>query len=185
MKIRYILIIYLLSFVPAGAQNLSLTGNHIQVTGQQVDQNSWYFDMGDSVMILMNMQDFNQLITEIRYLQADTTKSQKIIAAKNELIEKFEKYQAKADTHIVVQQELISKADSLYVGYKGLYTDLKKIYGMSKFSIIPGVGLMNPPNEENWDFIGSVGVEYEKWQGQFQFGKQYKAVVIGRRFPIF
>jgi hypothetical protein len=185
MKKSIVLSVLLSAVLVAGAQNLILTGDGIRVDGTQVDRNSWYFDMGDSVMVMMNMQDLNELITEIRYLQADTLKTRKIIEAKNELIQKFEEYQAKADDHIAVQEKMISTADSLYKGYKGLYTDLKKICGTSKFSLIPAIGLVDLPAEDRRPFIGSVGVEYNKWQGHFQLGKDYKAVVIGVRFPIF
>jgi hypothetical protein len=185
MKKWFVSIFCLLDLLSAGAQNLMLTGDNLQVVGRQVDRNSWYFESGDSVMILMNMADFNQLITEIRYLQADTAMNLKIIEANNELIEKFENYQGKADSHIVIQEKLIDTVDSLYTRYRGLYTDLKKIYATQKFSLIPGIGLVDLPAEDRRAFIGSVGIEYNKWQGHFQLGKNYKAVVVGLRFPIF
>jgi hypothetical protein len=185
MKKSATLFFYLACFLPVHAQQLTLTGNNMIVTGNQVDKNSWYFDMNDSVMILMNMKDFNKLIAEIEYLRADTAKTRRIIDVNNDLISKYENYEAKADSHIVVQEKLIDTADSLYKGYKDLYSDLKKIYGISTFSLIPGVGLLDLPSEDRRTFVGSIGVEYNKWQGQFQLGKNYKAIVVGLRIPVF
>ncbi|HEX9652138.1 MAG TPA: hypothetical protein VGA99_00375, partial [bacterium] len=93
-------------------------------------------------------------------------------------------YQQRADDHIKVQQQLISTADSLYTGYKSLYHDLKKITGLNTLSLIAGVGLIDPPGA-SWRPVGSFGVGINNYLTQFQFGKDYKGLVVGVRWPVF
>lgn len=166
------------------AQTSSMTLGDKTIQGQQVKKEAWLFQDEEDTIIAVTFEAYNDLVEEIKQLKADTNRLNAIITAKNELIERHKDYEVTADEHIDVQRRLIQTADSLYVGYKSLYGDLKKIYGLNTLSVIPGLGFYSLPDRSERVF-GSVGIAYKKTQGHIQFGRNYTGVLLGFRLPVF
>jgi hypothetical protein len=166
------------------AQELVLMRGDEIIQGSQIDEDSWSFRIQGEEYLLAKKSLIAELSKKIELLQADTTHLQKIIAAKDTLLKSFDTYEKSAEEHIQTQKELITTADSLYTGYKDLYHDLKRIVGLSTFSLTPGIGILNLTNDD-WKLIGSLGIGYHDWLGQFQFGKDYKGIVVGFRWTLF
>lgn len=166
------------------AQELVLLRENQRFEATQVDEDSWKFLIESEEFSLVKSSLIIELNKKIEILQADTTRLHKIIRAKEDLLESFENYEEKADAHIRVQEELITTADSLYTGYKDLYTDLKRITGLTTFALTGGVGLIDPPGD-TWRPIGSLGARINTWSGQLQFGKEYWGVLVGVQWSLF
>ncbi len=167
-----------------GQQTATLTIGSERIAGRQLDGGNWEFLIDGAPYLLMKKEVIADLAKEIELLKNDKELCEKVIAAKDTLLKRFENYQQKADKHIEVQQKLISTADSLYTGYKSLYHDLKKITGVNTLSLVAGVGLIDPPGA-SWRPVGSLGVGINNYVAQFQFGKEYKGLVFGVRWPVF
>lgn len=168
---------------PASGQATLTIGNE-RITGRQLDAQTWEFEINGQPFLLMKKEVVAALSKKIELLENDKTLYEKVIAAKDTLLNRFENYQQRADHHIAVQQKLIVTADSLYTGYKSLYNDLKKITGLNTLSLVAGVGLIDPPGA-SWRPVGSLGVGINNYVAQFQFGKEYKGLVVGVRWPVF
>jgi hypothetical protein len=187
MKSIYLLILLVSMFLPLAAlaqPTATLMIGNQQITGRQLDAETWEFIINGEPFLLLKKNVVADLAKKIELLENDKTLSEKIIAAKDTLIRNFENYQQQADRHIEIQQKLIATADSLYSGYKSLYSDLKKITGLNTFSLTAGVGLIDPPGA-SWRPVGSLGVGINNYLAQFQFGKEYKGLVVGVRWPVF
>lgn len=106
-----------------------------------------------------------------------------LLAIQKRLIQGYERFENAANEHISNQEKIIEKADELYTGYKSLYSDLKKISGLSKYSILAGVGLAQV-TENEWKPIVSFGFGYRNWYAQYQLRKNYGCLVVGFRLPL-
>ncbi len=187
MKRTYLIILLISLFAPLAllAQpTATLTIANQQIAGRQLDAETWEFTINGEPFLLLKKNVVADLAKKIELLENDKTLYEKVIAAKDTLLNRFENYQQKADDNIQAQQKLIATADSLYSGYKSLYTDLKKITGLNTFSLTAGVGLIDPPGA-SWRPVGSLGVGINNYLAQFQFGKEYKGLVVGVRWPLF
>ncbi len=169
--------------VAATAQEMAIVRDGVRIQGRKIDDTTWLFNVGGQEFLLMQKSWVEALSKKVELLENDLTRSEKVIAAKDTLLKRFETYEQKADAHIEVQKELINTADSLYTGYKSLYHDLKKIAGLSTFALTAGVGLIDPPGA-SWRPVGSLGVGINNWMAQFQFGKEYRGLVVGVRWPV-
>jgi len=154
------------------------------ILGRPSGSDAWVFQDSSDTLIAIKFSEYKELNKMIEELLLQEKRMEAIIKAKDELRETIENYEQKADNHIDVQTRLISTADSLYQGYKSLYTDLKKIFGVSKFSLIVGGGVGRVSGDDVRPF-GNVGAEYQKFQGNLQFGSGYKGISLGYRIPIF
>lgn len=171
----------LLLMYMADAQRLQIDNKTL--SGSEVTEDTWYFQDEEDTIIAVSFHIYNELVKKARAQEAETQRLKEILQAKEALIASFESYESAADEHIEVQKALVSTADSLYTGYKGLYQDLKKLYPNHTLSLIPGLGYYDLP-EKNGVML-SLGLDYKKVQGQFQFAEDYKGVVIGYRIPLF
>lgn len=178
------LLLILSPLILQAQQTATLTIGNDRITGRQIDAETWEFQINGESFLLLKKDVVAALSKKIDLLENDKTFYEKVIAAKDTLLDNFETYQQKADKHIEVQQKLISTADSLYAGYKSLYNDLKKITGLNTLSLVAGVGLIDPPGA-SWRPVGSLGVGINNYVAQFQFGKEYKGLVVGVRWPVF
>ncbi len=165
-----------------GQNNITLNG--VRINGEEVDNNIWVFQNNQDTIIALKFEEYKALNKKIEELLAAHEWLDSIIIAKNELIAAFEDYEEKADTHIDVQSKLINVGDSLYLGYKSLYNDLRSIYGMQTFSVILGSGAYNY-DKNSWKPYLDVGVAYKNFQGNYQFGKEFKGINLQYVFPLF
>lgn len=177
-----IMVCLAVSGVPAVAQELTLVRGDKTIPGRQIDAESWEFQLDGESYLLVKRAWVQEMARMIEILQSDTARYREILAAKDTLLQKFETFQQKADEHIEVQQRIIKTADTLYTGYKDLYHDLKRLYGLSNFALMAGVGVIDPPGG-SWRPVGSIGLGINNWVTQFQIGDDYKGLVVGLRWP--
>ncbi|MDX1619009.1 MAG: hypothetical protein R3224_09505 [Balneolaceae bacterium] len=156
------------------------------INGREARENIWVFEDSEDSLITIRRQMYRDLTQKIRELQLEGERLEKIIQAKDELIEAFENYEGAADAHIRTQAELIETADSLYLGYKDLYRDLKSIYGINTVSLLLGTGAFNFDRTE-WNAVGSVGVAYKRYEGTVDFGltRSYFGLNLQYSIPLF
>jgi len=172
----------LLGIFPAWCQATLEVGGE-QIAGTSLGNGRWQFTVGGESFILIQEQTLSSLSQQVEEGQADVERLQKIVEAKDELLTAFESFEDTAKAFIDIQQRTLATADSLYRGYEDLYQDSKKLWDTSGFSIIPGVGLVSP--ESGNQFVGSLGIEYEGFQGSIQIGRNYEGVLFGYRFKPF
>lgn len=156
------------------------------ISGSEVADEIWIFQNAADTVIAMNYSEYRALNRKIEELSAGQHRLERIIEAKNELIDAFENYEQKADSHIRTQDAMIETADSLYTGYRDLYRDLKSIYGLNTVSLILGAGSFNH-DQTRWHPVGNVGVTYKQYQGIFEFGigESYKGFLVQYSIPLF
>ncbi len=187
MKTFTLVLMLLLFFslhMELSAQDLTLKRGDQNLSGRKIDENTWLFSIDGVPFLLMKKAELDTLVRKYKLLKNDLDRTNKVIAAKDTLLESFLTYESRADEHIATQKQLINTADSLYVGYKGMYNDLKKMLGLaSTFSIVGGVGLLDPPNA-GWRPVVSAGLGVGNWIGQFQYGKDYKGLLFSARLPL-
>ncbi|NOX36698.1 MAG: hypothetical protein GXO78_04095 [Calditrichaeota bacterium] len=165
------------------AQTVVIHVDQRRYPAQEIEPGIWYVQLEEQEYFLIPRATVDSLTKKIKLLKAKITRDSAVIAALDSLLDRYETYQTAADRHIQLQRQLLQTADSLYRGYKGLYRDAKKLIGWSPFSLNVGLGLARFP-EDRWRPIGSVGVGYRNWQAYYQMGSDYRALVIGIRWPL-
>lgn len=170
--------------VELSAQDLIIKRGDQNIAGRKIDDDNWLFSIEGESFLLMKKVQLDTLVKKYKLLENDLDRTKKVIAAKDTLLEAFSSYEIRAESHIATQKQLINTADSLYVGYKGLYNDLKKMLGLtSTFSVVGGFGVIDPPNA-GWRPVVSAGFGVGNWIGQFQLGKDYKGLFFGAQLPL-
>jgi hypothetical protein len=169
-----------------------IIGITISVFGQDLvvkrgDENLQAIKVGDKIWLLrmdgeeyfiLQRSSVDSLTKKIAIQKATIERHEKVLAINDSLLNKYKNFEQAADMHISNQKKLIATADSLFKGYKSLYSDLKRAVGLSTYSLIPGVGLVHTPGNK-WRPVGSIGVGYYNWLAQYQFGKDYYGVLVG------
>lgn len=185
MKKIVLLPLLTLLYATVSAQT-SITIDGRTITGTEADEDIWVFEDARDTLIAMNFSEYKALNRRIEELLAERKKLNSVIEAKDELIAAFENYEEKADAHILTQEKMIETADSLYTGYKGLYEDLKSIYGIHTFSVVGGVGAYNF-DQTDWHALFSVGAEYKQYQGTVDIGldRSYIGLNLQYSIPVF
>lgn len=144
----------------------------------------WHVQMDGEDFFLLQRSKVDGLTRKIDSLKAVNERHEKVLAAYDSLLKKYATFEESANEHIDTQKALIQTADSLFTGYKSLYTDLKKVVGLSTFSLATGVGWVLPPGEPNSRPVGAVGLGYQNWIGMYQFGKDFHGVTVYYRLPL-
>ncbi|HKJ67447.1 MAG TPA: hypothetical protein VKA68_05785 [bacterium] len=179
---RFIYVLVILAMaVHVKAQQLTVRYQGQTVPVRQVSEDSWEITLDGTPYILLLKSDLADLAKKAELQQAEIERHEKVIEALNNTIEKYETYRKAADQHIQTQKALINTADSLYKGYQSLYQDLKRFAGLSPLAVIGGAGVINPPNS-GIGVVGSLGVRYQNWIGQYQFGKGYQGFMVGVQY---
>lgn len=186
---RIITIVSLCSLMVIGAAahaQTRITIDGKSINGREAREDIWVFEDNEDSLIAIRRDRYRDLTQKIRELTLEGERLEKIIQAKDELIEAFETYEGAADTHIRTQAEMIATADSLYTGYKDLYQDLKSIYGINTVSLLLGAGGFNH-DRIDWYPMGSVGVTYKRIQGIYEFGigEPYNGFQVQYSIPLF
>jgi hypothetical protein len=147
----------------------------------KVDDKIWLLRMDGEEYFILQRSTVDSLTKKIQIQQATITRHEKVLAINDTLLNKFSNFEQSANTQISTQKKLVATADSLFKGYKSLYSDLKRAVGLSTYSLVPGVGLVHTPANK-WRPVGSIGVGYYNWLAQYQFGKDYYGVLVGFRW---
>ncbi|RME01784.1 MAG: hypothetical protein D6814_00850 [Calditrichaeota bacterium] len=147
----------------------------------QVDEKIWLVKLDGEDFFLIQRSVVDSLTKKIAIKSAIIEHHEKVIATQDMLLKQYEAFEKAAREHIETQKALITTADSLFRGYKSLYKDAKKLLGLSNYAILFNVGLVDPPGG-SWRPVGAVGVGINRWQAQYQFGSDFRGVLVGVRW---
>lgn len=181
MKKLWIGIFIISSAISAFGQDLVVKHGTENLPAIKVDDKIWLLRMDGEEYLILQRGTVDSLTKKIAVQKAIIARHEKVLAINDTLLNKYTNFEQAADTHISNQKKLIVTADSLFKGYKSLYSDLKRALGLSTYSLVPGVGLVHTP-ENKWRPVGSIGVGYYNWLAQYQFGKDYYGVLVGFRW---
>ena len=183
MRANFIIFILIVCITEAEAQDsLYVKGNILQ--GSEVEDGCWLFQDAKDTLVTISFSKYKELYKRARLAEIKAARLDSIVVAQNGLLVAYDRYEAKADSHIVVQKQLISVADSLYNGYKKMYTDLKTLYDVRPFCIVAGTGLYSYDNN-GLKPVFNIGMEYRKFQVSGSFGKLYRGLNMQYRIPLF
>lgn len=166
----------------AHAQDLVVKRGNESMTAAKVDEKIWLVRLDGEDYFILQRSTVDTLTKRIALKDAVIERHEKVLAAKDTLLVKYAAFEQKANAHIDTQKKLITTADSLYRGYKSLYTDFKRFAGLSNYALAVGIGLADLPGNA-WKPMFSLGGGYRNWQAQYQFGKDYRGIVVGYRLP--
>lgn len=164
------------------AQSMKLIRGNEAFPISKIEENIWLVQIDGEDYLILPRSKVDSLTKKVLTQKAIIERHEKVLAAQDSLLKKYESFNLAAKEHIATQEKLIQKADSLYVGYKSLYNDLKKAIGLFRFGLTAGIGLVNPP-EISWRPVGSLGITIDNWHAQYQFGKNYSGLIVGIRWP--
>lgn len=145
-------------------------------------------DGGKSVTIdgrtyfLVSKEDLAALAAESEALRALVSKNDTLFAHHDALLAKYARYEAAAETLATQQDRQILLAENINKAYAEIYNDLKRIVGISPWSISGGVGINS--FDPRTSLMGAVGLGYEHWTAQYQFAKNYNGVLVGFRLAL-
>jgi hypothetical protein len=183
MKKFFLFILILLFLGTTYGQDLTIKKGTQNVPAIKVDDKIWHAKIDGEDFLLLPRATVDSLTKKILKQKVIIEHHESVMAANDSLIKKYENFEQRADMHIQDQKLLIKTADSLYVGYKGLYKDLKRVVGLSTFAIIGGTGLVNLPGR-SWQPVASIGLGYHRWQAQYQLGSDYHEIIVGFRWNL-
>ena len=184
MKIIYVLsFLFVLGFDGYG-QDLIVIKDGREIPAQSTDGDEWVFVHDDEVFLILKEADIRTLVKKIELLEAEIEHRDSVIASRERLIEAYDTFQDRADEHIAAQDNIITAADSLFRGYQSLYTDLKQLVAVPRIALTGGVGIVYL-EEDIWRPVGMLGIQYHRWQVQYQIGRRYHGLILGFRLPIF
>ena len=164
-------------------QNATLELNDDVMLGMKADSiDMWFFKNADETYVLMTKEDLSEMSEKNRKLEAELQLVKDSAAAAEKLLAKYEQYQTKADSHLTVQTNTLEVADSLYRGYKDLYSDLKPLITRPSFSFVPGIGVAIP--DGNAQIVGAVGFRYNRFTAQYLIGKDFSGGMVGFDIPL-
>ena len=164
---------------------LNMNGQAMAGRPADDENDKWVFvTAAGKQYLLVSQGHYNQLTEVTAKLDVKLEICQDSIRELQNLISKYETFDSIARTNIAMQQQLISQSDSLYTGYKDLYQDLKEYMELKKLFFIPGIGVIRPPGGAG-RIIGSIGVDYNNWNGHLQFGGGHIGLIMGYRLGLF
>ena len=153
-----------------------LTGQPIQNTADK-----WVFaDTSGQTYLLIPQQHYLALTETTAKIDVELEVRQDSIKVLQKLLSKYEALDTLARINIRMQDQLLTISDSLYNGYQLLYTDLKRYVDRRKFSFVPGLGLIRVPGGKG-RLVGALGIDNDKWHGQFQLGREHLGIIMGYR----
>ena len=166
----------------AHAQDLVVKRSNESLPATKVDDKIWLVRLDGEDYFILQRSTVDSLTKKVAIKNAIIERHEKVLAVKDTLLAKYTAFEQKANAHIDTQKKLITTADSLYLGYKSLYKDFKRFVGLSNYALTAGIGLADLPGNA-WKPMFSLGGGYRNWQAQYQFGKDYRGIVVGYRLP--
>lgn len=179
----FILTVVFFSIQINAQESIQIMGKTI--TGSEIDGKTWLFRDEEDTIVALPYSKYISLYEKAKLAQLNVERLDSIMKAKDELLTSYGNYEAAADSHIVIQKQMIHTADSLFRGYKQIYSDVKTLYDLRPFSAVIGISGLYFQEQKGWNTIFNVGVEYRKVQVSGLFGKEYKGVSLLCRFPLF
>ena len=145
-------------------------------------------DGGKSVVIdgrtyfLVAKEDLAALSADSEALRALVTKNDTLFAKHDSLLARYARYEDAAGTLVTRQESQILQAEKINKAYDDLYNDLKRLAGMSPWSITGGIGVQSFDSDTR--LMGSLGIGYQHWVAEYQFAKNYVGVLVGFRLNL-
>ncbi len=145
-------------------------------------------DSGRSVVIdgktffLVAKEDLAALSAESELSRARETKNDTLIVRHEALLARYAIYQAAADSLVTKQEQQVRQSELINKSYDDLYQQLKRLTGISPWSIAAGIGVQS--FDANTRLMGSVGLGYQHWIAQYQFAKNFDGVLVGFRLAL-
>lgn len=168
----------------SSSQELTVIRNDQQLPVNRIEDRFWHIEMEDEDYYLLERSAVETLAKRIDSLKAVVEHREAVIAAQETLLVAYEVFEKRAGEHINVQREMIATADSLFHGYRSLYNDMKQLIATPGFGLSGGLGLVYL-EEDVWRPVGMLGIQYHRWQVQYQIGRRYHGLILGFRLPIF
>ncbi len=138
--------------------------------------------MDGRTYFLVAKEDLTALSAESEALRALASRDDTLMAKHEGLLARYTRYESAADTLVARQERQIRQAERINEGYRDLYQDLKRLAGISPWSLIAGAGAFTSGTDTR--LMGAVGVGYEHWLAQYQFAKDYSGVLVGFRLSL-
>ena len=160
------------------SQDLTVRRGAETLTATKVDDKIWLLRMDGEEYFILQRSTVDTLTKRIAIKDAVIERHEKVLAAQDTLLGKYATFENAANQHIAVQKALIDTAETLYTGYKSLYNDLKKVIGLTSFAVTGSFGLVDPPGGSVRP-VAAIGVSFQHWLAQYQFGKDFKGVMVG------
>lgn len=144
----------------------------------------WAFSMQEKDYMILEQSVVVQLLQTLAKHKDSLRTCQKKLAVKDSLLNSYEKFEEAANRHIETQKEVIQKMDTLYLGYKGLYEDLKGVLGIGtkRISFMMNLGVVDPPAAGARP-AAMVGLSVGPWLSHFQFARSFRGFYVGVRWP--
>ena len=145
-------------------------------------------DGGKSVAIdgrtyfLVDKEDLASLSAESEVLRALVSKNDTLFAKHDAVLARYSRYESAAESLVTRQESQIVQAEKINQAYDELYRDLKRLAGISPWSLVGGVGVQSFNAETR--IVGALGIGYQQWLVQYQFGKNYNGVLTGFRLSL-
>lgn len=145
-------------------------------------------DGGRSVVIdgrtyfLVAKEDLADLSAESEPLRSLVTTNDTLFAKHNGLLARYASYEDAAETLVVRQESQLAQEEKINKAYDNLYSDLKRLTGMSPWSVTGGIGVQSFDSDTR--LAGLFGVGYQHWVAQYQFAKSYNGVLVGFRLGL-
>ena len=145
-------------------------------------------DGGKSVVIdgqtyfLVAKEDLSALSAESEAFRALGTKNDALLAKHDTLLARYSRYEDAAETLISRQESQLLQSEKINKAYDDLYNELKRLAGISPWSIAGGIGVQSFDSDTR--LMASLGFEYQHWTAQYQFAKNYNGVLVGFRLAL-
>lgn len=145
-------------------------------------------DGGRSVVLdgrtyfLVAKEDLAALSAESEVLRALVTKNDTLFAKHDALLSRYARFEESAETLVKKQELQIEQAESINRAYGSIYDELKRIAGMSPWSVAGGIGVNSFDSGPR--IMGALGLGYQHWTAQYQFARNYNGVIVGFRLAL-
>ena len=145
-------------------------------------------DGGKSVVIdgrtyfLVAKEDLSALSAESEALRALVSKNDTLFAKHDSLLAKYARYEDAAETLVSRQESQVLQAEKINKAYDDLYNELKRLAGVSPWSVAGGIGVQSFDSDTR--LMASLGIGYQHWIAQYQFAKNYNGVLVGFRLAL-
>ena len=145
-------------------------------------------DGGKSVVIdgrtyfLVSKDDLSTLSAESEALRALSTKNDTLFARNDSLLARYSRYEDASETLIARQGSQLVQAEKMNKAYEDLYEDLKRLAGVSPWSIAGAVGVQSFDSDTR--IMAALGIGYQHWTAQYQFAKNYNGILVGFRLGL-
>lgn len=154
-------------------------GDTVKAQRQKPDRKVWIVELKGEKFYLVRDSVVRSLSFDADSALKIVERHEEVLRAQQALLGKYQSFESAAEAHVAKQNEIILTGDSLYRGYKRLYEDLKKVAGVSTWSV--SASLMPFWNSDT-PVLFSLGVGYFNWSLQYVGGKNHDGILIGYRY---